>query len=330
MGRRKPSADESLHTLPLDASLLAPSFECMVPEVTDREAEVSQCIPVARYSEVSDMPTHNGPQPLADFRNGIMHAPSQLDLDPLQRRLHTLANRLPKHHEPALPRLPADVLEAEEIEGLRLAQTSAFPVGRRMASELDKPRLFRVQLQLELLHSLFQFRPEPFGIVFELESNQSVVGITHHDYIAVRTLLTPCLDPEIEDVVEVDIRQQRRCTSALWRACLRKRSHSLFQHARVQPFLDEPHHAPVRYPMLEKPDQPLMRQPIEKAAHVQVQHPVHTSLMEPAVQCVQRFMLAALWPEAIREAEEVGLVDVVEYFHRRSLNELVFERRDGE
>ena len=68
MGRRKPSADEPLHTLPLDASLLAPPFERVMPEVTDREAEVSQCVPVSRYSEVSDMPTHNGLQPLADFR----------------------------------------------------------------------------------------------------------------------------------------------------------------------------------------------------------------------------------------------------------------------
>ena len=196
-----------------------------------------------------------------------MHSPSQLDLDSLQRHLYALTNRLPKHHEPSLPRLPADVLEAEEIEGFRLAQSSTFSVGRRVASELDQARLFWVQFQLELLHSFFQLRPEPFSLVFELEPNQGVIGITHHDYIAVRTLLTPCLNPEIEDVMEVDIRQQRRCTSALRRTCLRERSHSLFQHARVQPFLDEPHDAPVRYPVLEEPDQPLMRQPIEKAAH---------------------------------------------------------------
>jgi hypothetical protein len=62
-----------------------------------------------------------------------MHTPPQLDLDPLQRRLHALANRLPKHHESSLLRLPADVLEAEEIEGLWLAQTSALPVLGRMA-----------------------------------------------------------------------------------------------------------------------------------------------------------------------------------------------------
>jgi hypothetical protein len=52
--------------------------------------------------------------------------------------------------------------------------------------------------------------------------------------------------------------------------------------------------------------------------------------MESAPQSIQRFMLAAPGPEPIREAEEVGLVDVVEYFHRRTLNELVFERRNAE
>src|ERR1700691_5172197 len=206
------------------------------------------------------------------------------------------------------------MLEAEELEGLRLAQPEPLSVGRRMASELEKPRLLRVQFQLELLHSFCKFLPESFGLVFEFESNHDVVGVTHHDNIAVRTLLTPCLNPKIEDVMEVDIRQQRRCTSALRRARIHERSLTLFQHARVQPFLDEPHDAPVRYPMLEEPDQPLVRQPVEKAAHVQVQHPVHTSLIESTEQGVQRFMLAASWTETIREAEEVGFADCVEYF----------------
>jgi hypothetical protein len=284
MGRRQPATDEPLHSFPLDATMLASSAQGMMPEVAHGETKVSHGRSVTRYSEITEMPAHKGLQPIANFRNRIMHSSSQLDLDVQQRRLHAFANRLPKHQKPPLLRLPADMLEAEEIEGLRLTQTKPLSVGRRMASELDKPRLFRVQFQLELLHSLFQFRPEPFGLVLELESNHDVVCVAHDDYIAVRTLLTPCLDPEIEDVMEVDIRQQWRCTSALRRACLRERSHSLFQHASVQPFLDEPHDAPVRYPMLEKPDQPLVRQPVEKAAHVQVQHPVHTSLMESTEQ----------------------------------------------
>lgn len=121
------------------------------------------------------MPAHNGLQPLADFRNRIIHTPPQLDLDAQQRGLHALANRVPKHHEPSPLRLPADVLEFEEVEGLRLSQTSALSVGRRMASELDQPRLFRVQLQLELLHTFLQFRPEPFSIVLEVRSTSAPV-----------------------------------------------------------------------------------------------------------------------------------------------------------
>ena len=129
MGRRKPAADESLHSLPLHAPILTPPFKSAVPEVTDREAEVGQSVPIPRYSEVSEMPAHNRLQPLADLRNRIMHTPPQFDLDPQQRGLHALANRVPKHQKPSLLRLPADVLEAEEIEGLRLSQTSVAREG---------------------------------------------------------------------------------------------------------------------------------------------------------------------------------------------------------
>jgi len=77
-----------------------------------------------------------------------MHTPPQLGLHLLQLCLHPLANRLPKKHELSLFRLPADMREAEEVEGLRFTQTSVLSIRRRVASELDQPRLLRVQLQL--------------------------------------------------------------------------------------------------------------------------------------------------------------------------------------
>ena len=84
-----------------------------------------------------------------------------------------------------------------------------------MASELEESRLFRVQFQLEFRHAFGEFFPELFSFRLELESNHDIVSVAHHDHIAVRTLLTPCLDPKIKDVVKVDIRQQGRCASAL-------------------------------------------------------------------------------------------------------------------
>ncbi len=174
MGRREPALDEPLHPLPLDAPLLTPPFENVVPEATDREAEVSQSIPIPRNSEVPDMPTYDGLQPLANFRSRIVHAPPQLSFHFLQLGLHALANRLPKNHEPTLLRLPADVREAEEVEGFRFTHDQhAFgwpPHGVRTRSAASSPGA----AQLELLHSFFQLRPEPFGIVLELEPNHDV------------------------------------------------------------------------------------------------------------------------------------------------------------
>ena len=153
MGRWQPAADQPLHSFPQNATFLAPSSQDVVPEVAHGETKVSQSMSVARYSEVTEMPTHNGLQPLANFRNRVMHASPQLDFHLLQLSLHAFANRLPKHQIPPLLRLPADVLEAEKIEGLRLAQSKALSVRRRMASELEESRLFRVQFQLEFRHA---------------------------------------------------------------------------------------------------------------------------------------------------------------------------------
>jgi hypothetical protein len=57
-----------------------------------------------------------------------------------------------------------------------------------------------MQLQVELPHSLGEFRPELFGIRFMVESNYDVVSKSHDDDIPVRPLLTPRLDPQVEQV----------------------------------------------------------------------------------------------------------------------------------
>src|SRR5208282_2462281 len=115
MRRRQPAADEPVHSLPQNATMLASSAQRSMPEVAHGEAKVGQGVPVARHSEVSDMPTHHGLQPLANFRNRVMHASPQLGFHRQQFRLHALANRLPKHQKPSLLRLPANMLEAEKI-----------------------------------------------------------------------------------------------------------------------------------------------------------------------------------------------------------------------
>ena len=55
-GRRQIRGDEPLHSLPLHATMLASPAQCAMPEVAHGEAKVGQGVPVARNSEVSEMP----------------------------------------------------------------------------------------------------------------------------------------------------------------------------------------------------------------------------------------------------------------------------------
>src|SRR6266404_6048134 len=162
------------------------------------------------------------------------------------------------------------------------------------------------------------------------ESNHDVVRESHHDHITVRALLSPCLDPQDEYVMKIDVRQKRRSTSTLGRPFLRPYSLPLLQHAGVQPFLDEPHNAPICDPVLNELHKPLVRKAIEKAFAVQIEHPVHFSRQQSRVQSIQRLMLAAPWSEPVRKSKKIRFVDSVQHLDRRTLDDLVFQRRDSE
>jgi hypothetical protein len=84
--------------------------------------------------------------------------------------------------------------EAEEVERLGLSFPALLPVRGCERSKLEQARLLRVQFEPKLPKPLGEFRPEPLGIRFSLESNHDVVGVTHDDHIAMRPLLTPCLN----------------------------------------------------------------------------------------------------------------------------------------
>ena len=70
--------------------------------------------------------------------------------------------------------------------------------------------------------------------------------------------------------------------------------------------------------------------PSKKPLDVQIEHPVHFSRQQSRVERIQRLMLAAPWPEPIREAEKIRFVDGVQHLDRRTLDDLVFQRRDPE
>src|SRR5215831_5328596 len=67
---------------------------------------------------------------------------------------------------------------------------------------------------------------------------------------------------------------------------------------------------------------------IEKAPNVAVQNPVHPLPHNRDVQRIQRWMLAAPWPEAIRETQKILLVNLIEDCDHGLLDNFVLQRRD--
>ena len=92
---------------------------------------------------------------------------------------------------------------------LRLAEPARLSILGGEPPELDQTRLLGVQLQGELRESFAQVRPEPLGVVPVLESHHGVVGETHDDHVTARVPSSPLVGPKVEDVVEVDVREQR-------------------------------------------------------------------------------------------------------------------------
>ena len=49
---------------------------------------------------------------------------------------------------------------------------------------------------------------EPLGIVPVLEADDNIIGIAHDDHVAGGVASSPAFGPQIEDVVQIDVRQQ--------------------------------------------------------------------------------------------------------------------------
>src|SRR5258708_36990062 len=70
------------------------------------------------------MAAHDATQPSALFRSGVVTTPLQFGFYLTQLRRHPLSHRAAPNHETPVPRLPADVREAEETNRLRLAKAT--------------------------------------------------------------------------------------------------------------------------------------------------------------------------------------------------------------
>src|SRR6266516_1135056 len=139
---RKPVVRQLRHPCPCDPILLAAKPPRAPPEVDHMVPEHVQCPRIGGHCVMVEVAADDVPQPLSLFGNWLMHAPPHLLFDHLELRLHAVSPGLPLDLEFALASLAADEGEAQEVEGLRLAEPAPLAAFRRKASELNEDLVY--------------------------------------------------------------------------------------------------------------------------------------------------------------------------------------------
>ena len=104
-----------------------------------------QCPHIRRHSMVGIEAAHHAAEPPALLGDGLMPAPPEVPFDLPQLRSHPWRYRAPDEEKLPRPRLPADVRETEEVEGLRLAEIPLSATLGRIATELNETGLLGMQ-----------------------------------------------------------------------------------------------------------------------------------------------------------------------------------------
>lgn len=84
----------------------------------------------------------------------------------------------------------------------------------------------------------------------------------------------------------------RSAHRALRRPHIRRRPFAILRHSGLEPFLQQPKHAAIRDPVLQKRHQPFVADGVEEAPNVRIDDPVHLSRLDSYVECIQGLMLA--------------------------------------
>jgi hypothetical protein len=195
--------------IPRQTLTLAATLQGVQPVPHRLCAECCDLVHVARNGVVIAIPTDHSPQPRALLADRLMTLREQRPLHRLQLGPEPLTRCPPPHEEPsALVRHATDVSEAQKVEGLRSAFPALLSVAGGEPPKLDQSRFVGVQSQTESGETFPKLLQEPFGLAAMLETNDEIVSVTHDDDIARGELRPPPVDPQVEDIMVVQIGQE--------------------------------------------------------------------------------------------------------------------------
>ena len=138
-----------------------------------------------------------------------MHSVQHSLADRLQLANQPFGLCLTFDHELAVSGLAAIVRKAQKVEGLRATLPGSCSVLGSEPPKLDQPGLALMDRQTELHQPVSQRREEPFPIRFLLTADRQIVRISTDDDLPGCVMSTPVVYPEVDDIVEKDVSEQR-------------------------------------------------------------------------------------------------------------------------
>jgi hypothetical protein len=225
------------------------TYQYVTPQSIDASLEDAQLIDVAGDSMVLVVAGDHTPKPYTDLTGAIMLTASKLSLDGLELRGHSLLRSDPPDGEGlGLVALPTEVGEAQEVEGLRFPFPTPLPITGRIAPN----SISRVLSGCNSKPNLASRFEEPHSISPLLKTQHNIVGVANDDDIALRLFPAPDISPQIEEVMQIHVSDQRRNNCSLRRTFICLRPLTVFRYSRLQPFPDQAKYPPIGHPMLDE------------------------------------------------------------------------------
>src|SRR5215472_17004667 len=250
--RGKPISDQLRHAIPCESAFLAAPPERAPPEIGHIVPERRERPAIGRDRIVSEVTSHDLPQPFPLLGDRLMHSTQELRLNVPQLAPHAVASGLPLKLEGAAARSTTDEGEAQEREGFRFSKPAPLAFARSEAAELNQARLVRVERQRKFPEPVTHRIKEATCVALVLKADHQIVGISHDDHVAPGLLPSPALSPEVEAVMQVNIGEDRRNHRALACSPVIDCHDPVFEYACSQPFLEEADDALVADPMFKE------------------------------------------------------------------------------
>jgi hypothetical protein len=136
----------------------------------------------------------------------------QLHIQLLELLAQTLTFGLPSHHKTAFTTAAHVMGKTKKIEGSRTTPSTSL---QRRTAEAQERRFAGFNFHIKRRQSITHFLMELLGIPFVLKTRDVIIGKADQKRLATTLLGEAFLEPHIQHVVKVDVRQYWRYQSAL-------------------------------------------------------------------------------------------------------------------